>query len=152
MVLKSRNLVNNFLKFLSPSRGSFYNLTVNWARRPTFLLRQLRFHSILPNTSRPIFDKKTRLVLGNILWSRNFYQQLLGLRAQFSVRLQKCPGGSDRNFLKNQVIFIKLPEWNSEEHMFFGVILPSKKWVPLINIGWKEAARIDLAQQQPWNS
>ena len=32
------------------------------------------------------------------------------------------------------------------------MILPSKKWVPNNNLRWKEAAKIDLAHKEPWNS
>ena len=51
MVLKSRNLVKNFLEFLSPSPGHFYNLTENWARRPTFLASLVEIYACKEESS-----------------------------------------------------------------------------------------------------
>ena len=36
-----------------------------------------------------------------------------------------------------------------EEGRDFGVILPSKKWVPNDNVRWKEESRIDVAHKEP---
>ena len=90
MVLKSRNLVKNFLKFLSPSPGHFYNLTVNWAPQTTLLASLVEISACKDVSSSlhavEIYACKEELASlhGEISTSE---ARKVGLRAQFSVRL-----------------------------------------------------------------
>ena len=64
--------------------------------------------------------------------------------AQNTVYEKNNPYEGKGNFLKNQVISIKSPEGTMRTNLGFRVILPSKKWVPLINLWGRSAARINL--------
>ena len=89
-LLKYLEISWNFLKFLSPSPGHFYNLTVNWAPQTHLLASLVEIYACKDASSSlhavEIYACKEELASlhGEISTSE---ARKVGLRAQFSVRL-----------------------------------------------------------------
>ena len=108
-LLKYLEISWDFLKFLSPSPGHFYNLTVNWAPQ-THLLASLVEISPCKDVCSSLHAeiktacKEERTSLHAEISSAPARRLVCG--AQITVRSKKCPGEGNRNFKKFQEISI----------------------------------------------